>query len=88
MSSLDMSILDNHKRNNIAANEKIKDRHIANMIKNSSFQSVISAQKRHAAWESFTLNWALGFKKNEDLIITKKKKRTRKSPKQKFLEVS
>lgn len=49
---------------------------------------MISAQKRHAAWESFTLNWALGFKKNEDLIITKKKKRTRKSPKQKFLEVS
>ena len=58
------------------------------MIKNASFSSVLSAQKRQASWQSFTNHWALGFKKNDDLITTKKKRKARKSPKQKYFDVS
>ena len=53
------------------------------MIKNESFESVLAAQKRHASWQSFSDHWALGFKKNQDLITTKKKRKVRKSPKNK-----
>jgi phage gp16-like protein len=63
-SSLDLSSLDSHRRKDVVEKEKAKDEHIAKMIKNSSFESVLSAQKRHAAWESFNEHWALGFKKN------------------------
>ena len=48
----------------------------------------MKAQKRHAAWQSFTNNWESGFKKNDDLITTKKKRKTKKEAKQKFLDVS
>ena len=54
------------------------------MIRNNSFESVLSAQKRKASWQSFSDHWALGFKKNDDLITTKKKRRVRKSPKNKM----
>ena len=58
------------------------------MIKNGSFQDVLSAQKRQAAWQAFSDHWALGFKKNDDLITTKKKRKVRKSPKSKIIDTS
>ena len=58
------------------------------MIKNGSFQDVLLAQKRQAAWQAFSNNWALGFKKNDDLITTKKKRKVRKSPKSKIIDIS
>ena len=58
------------------------------MIKNKSFESVLQTQKRNAAWDSFAEHWALGFKKNEDLITTKKKRKPKKVARQKYIDVS
>lgn len=84
------SILENsdlcQKKSHSVAKEKERDHQIATMIRNGSYQSVLSMQKRHAAWEAFTDHWAQGFKKNDDIIITKKKRKTKKSPKHKFVD--
>ena len=44
-------------------------------------------QRRHAAWEGFSQNWAMGFFKNEDVISTKKKRKNKRSPK-KYCNIS
>ena len=49
---------------------------------------MLAAQKRQAAWSAFSDNWAMGFKKNEDLITTKKSRKMKKAPRQKYLNVS
>ncbi len=58
---------------------------MASMIKNKSFESVMGEQRRLAVWRGFVQNWAQGFTKNEDLITTKKKRKAKKSPKQKYI---
>ena len=55
------------------------------MIKNKSFESVMGEQRRLAVWRGFVENWAQGFTKNEDLITTKKKRKAKKSPRQKYM---
>jgi hypothetical protein len=87
-STLDVSTSGFHNRMSSKEKEKAKDEQIFKMIKNASYESVLLTQKRHAAWDAFTENWAMGFKKNDDLIITKKKRRVKKSPKQKFVDIS
>jgi hypothetical protein len=57
------------------------------MIKNKSFESIMLEQKRHAAWRGFSDNWAMGFYKNEDIITTKKKRRSKRSPR-KFINAT
>lgn len=64
MTSLQVSTDNIDKRNNSIAKEKARDQHIATLIRNGSFESVLATQKRAAAWEAFTDNWAQGFKKN------------------------
>ena len=61
-----------------AIKEKQKDDHISKMIRNGSYESVLASQKRHAAWEAFSDNWAQGFKKNEDVGTTKKKRKMKR----------
>jgi hypothetical protein len=34
------------------------------MIKSKSFDNVMKEQRRYAAWEGFSQNWAMGFFKN------------------------
>ena len=49
MSTLEIST-EYDKKNNSIAKEKSRDQHIAKLIRNGSFESVIATQKRHAAW--------------------------------------
>lgn len=74
------------KRRSSLAKDKSRDECVSRMIRNGSYQSVLECQKRHAAWEAFTDHWAQGFKKNDDIITTKKRRKGRKSPKQKFFD--
>ena len=79
--TLDVSMAESHRTAVSKSKEKEKDSRVATMIKNSSFENVLTAQKRQAAWQSFAHHWALGFKNNDDLITTKKKTKVKKSAK-------
>jgi hypothetical protein len=60
---------------------------LTQMIKCKSFDNVMKEQRRHAAWEGFSQNWAMGFFKNEDVISTKKRRKNKRSPK-KYCNIS
>jgi hypothetical protein len=66
------------------SHSKLQDHRIAQHIKDHSFENVFQQQKRHAAWNGFRDNWALGFVQQQDVISTRKKRRTKRSPKQKY----
>lgn len=72
--------LDAQSRLQALASEAEKEKRMKGMIRNKSFESVLGEQRRQAAWEGFSNNWAMGFYKNEDVISTKKRRRNKRSP--------
>jgi len=45
-------------------------------------------QKRHAAWEGFSENWAVGFSEHVEEMTLKRKRHAKRSPRPKYADLS